>query len=145
MTQVVKAAPTPSTATVAGGRLAAGSRNVATVDRNSPIDEIDPTAGATFAGGGFRTHEYDRDLLGDQGQHRHRSGGDTSRFTTPTQSFTEMLESQDIVAGAAAGRGGVQPRKFAGLLAQAIKVYETNAKVISGTLESPGATVSVNF
>jgi len=146
MTQVVKAVPTPSTVTVAGGRLAAGSRNVASVDRASPIDEISETAGASFNGGGFRTHEYAGDLLDRQSQHRHRTGGDASRFSTSTQSFAAMIESQDFVTAATAGGGGgVKPRRIAGLLARAIKVYETNAKVISGTLESPGARVSVNF
>ncbi len=143
MTAVLRPVPV-QTASEVGSRLAAGARSVATVN-GSPVEELSPNVGASFNNAPFLAPEYERRGFGNRPEEQ-RLGGDASRFVTPSQSFASLLESRD---GVGLNNPGINPsrvrRGFAGLLAQAIKVYETNAKVISGTLELPGATISVSL
>lgn len=137
--------PVPvQTSSEVGSRLAAGARGVATLN-GTPVEELSPNVGASFNNAPFLAPEYERRGFGGHTEEQ-RLGGDASRFVTPSQSFASLLESRD---GVSFNNPGINPsgvrRGFTGLLAQAIKVYETNAKVISGTLELPGATLSVSF
>jgi hypothetical protein len=144
MTSIVRSVPVSQTASEVGSRLAAGARSIATVD-GSPIEGVGPNIGASFNNATFLAPEYERNGFGNRPD-RQRLGGDASRFVTPSQSFAYLLESRDSLGlnSPDVSTFGVR-RKFTGLLAQAIKVYETNAKVISGTLELPGAKLSVSF
>ncbi len=144
MTAVLRPVPVSQTASEVGSRLAAGARGVATVG-GSPVEELSPNVGASFNNAPFLAPEYERRGFGNRTEDQ-RLGGDASRFITPSQSFASLLESRDGAGlnSPGAGTPGVRS-KFTGLLARAIKVYETNAKVVSGTLELPGAKLSVNF
>ncbi len=143
MTAALRPVPV-QTASEVGSRLAAGARSVATVN-GSPVEELSPNVGASFNNAPFLAPEYERNGFGARPEEQ-RFGGDASRFVTPSQSFASLLESRDGVGLNSPGisSSGVRSR-FTGLLAQAIKVYETNAKVISGTLELPGSKLSVSF
>ncbi len=144
MTAVARPLPVSQTASEVGSRLAAGARSIATVN-GSPIEEISPNVDASFNSATFLAPEYERNAFGNQSG-KQRFGGDASRFVTPSQSFASLLESRDGMGLDSPGIGssGVR-RKFTGLLAQAIKVYEINAKIVSGTLELPGAKLSVSL
>ncbi len=124
--------------------MAAGARSIATVD-GSPIEGISPNIGAPFNNATFLAPEYERNGFGNR-PGRQRLSGDASRFVTPSQSFAYLLERRDSLGlnSPGVGASGVR-RRFTGLLAQAIRVYETNAKVVSGTLELPGVKLSVSF
>ncbi len=144
MTSILRPLPVSQTSSEVGSRLAAGARGISTVN-GSPVEDIGPNVGASFNNATFLAPEYERRGFGNRPEEQ-RLGGDASRFVTPSQSFASLLESRDgaVLINHGAGPSVVR-RRFAGLLAQAIKVYETNAKVISGTLEIPGAKLSVNF
>lgn len=132
------------TASEVGSRLAAGARGLATVN-GSQVEELSPNVGASFNNATFLAPEYERRGFGNRPGEQ-RLGGDASRFVTPSQSFASLLESRDGVgSNNPAINHSVVRRGFTSLLAQAIRVYETNAKVISGTLEIPGATLSVSL
>ena len=144
MTSVVRPLPVPQTASEVGSRLAVGARSIATVN-GSPIESIGPNTGASFNNATFLAPEYERNGFGNRPD-RQRLGGDASRFVTPSQSFASLLESRDRLGLNSPGVATLSVRrKFTGLLSQAIKVYETNAKVVSGTMELPGAKLSVIF
>ncbi len=144
MTSILRPLPVSQTSSEVDSRLAAGARSIANVG-GSPVEELGPNVGASFNDATFLAPEYERRGF-DNRPEEQRLGGDASRFVTPSQSFASLLESRDGAGlnNPGIGTSGVRS-KFTGLLAQAIKVYETNAKVVSGTLELPGAKLSVSF
>ncbi len=141
MTQVVKTALTTATA-VAGGRLAAGARNVAVVDPTA-VEETNPGVGASFNDASFLSHDFAHRHSNEGNQHP--GGQDGGGFNTPSRDFAAMIAFQEN-AGDPGQRGVVtRSRGFAGLVAKAIHIYETNAKVISGNHNVLGTSLSITL
>ncbi len=141
MTQVFKTAPATTTA-VAGGRLAAGVRNVAVVDPTA-VEETNPNVGASFNDATFLSHDFAHRYSNEGGQHPGGQGG--GGFITPSRVFAAMIAFQEN-AGDPGQRGVVtRSREFAGLVAKAIHIYETNAKVISGNHNTLGTSLSMTL
>lgn len=143
MAQIGKTVPTSSTTTVVGGRSAAGARNVATVDR-SPIEALNPKMGTLLDDGASLFHAYQRDDPPPEREGRsdvHSPG----LVRSTSQAFAAFLEFEG-----AGDSGGDATRKsgnpiFTGVLSRAITTYETNARVISGTMVPCGATLSLSL
>lgn len=67
-------------------------------------------------------------------------------FSTPTETFASIVESEISVAGdGSGGREGPRAKAFAGLVAKAIATYELNAQVIHGTLPRRGTSLSMTL
>lgn len=143
MAQIGKTVPTSSTTTVVGGRLAAGARNVATVDR-APIEALNPKMGTLLDDGASLFHAYQRDDPPPERDGRSDVAG-PGLVRSTSQAFAAFLEFEG--GGEATGdamRKGAIPI-FTGVLSRAITTYETNARVISGTMVPRGATLSLSL
>ncbi len=140
MTQVVKVAPTTATA-VASGRMAAGARNVAVVDPTA-VEEMNAGVGVSFNDASFLSHDFAHRHSNEGDQH---SGGQGGGFNTPSRDFAAMIAFQEN-AGDPNQRGVItRSQGFAGLVAKAIQIYETNAKVISGDYNILGTSLSITL
>ena len=142
MAQIGKTVPTSSTATVVGGRQAAGASNVATVDR-APIEALNPKMGTLLDNGASLFHAYQRDDPPPEREGRsdvHAPG----LVRSTSQAFAAFLEFEGGGdTGDATRKGGIPI--FTGVLSRAITTYETNARVISGTMVPLGATLSLSL
>lgn len=143
MAQIGKTVPTSSTTTVVGGRLAAGARNVATVDR-APIEALNPKMGTLLDDGASLFHAYQRDDPPPE-----RDGRSDVRapglVRSTSQAFAAFLQFDGggETGGESTRKGGTPA--FTGVLSRAITTYETNARVISGTVVARGAALSLNL
>jgi hypothetical protein len=143
MAQIGKTVPTSSTTTLVGGRLAAGARNVATVDR-TPIEALNQKMGTLLDDGASLFQAYQRD---DRSPNREgqADGRGMGLVRSTSQAFAAFLEfdGSGEISGDEARKSGVST--FAGMLGRAITTYETNARVISGTMVPRGTTLSINL
>jgi hypothetical protein len=143
MAQIGKTVPTSSTTTVVGGRLAAGARNVATVDR-APIEALNPKMGTLLDDGASLFHAYQRDEPPPERDERSDAHG-PGLVRSTSQAFAAFFEFENSSEASGEGiRKGTVP-VFTGVLSRAITTYETNARVISGTMVPRGATLSLNL
>lgn len=143
MAQIGKTVPTSSTTTVVGGRLAAGARNVATVDR-TPVEALSAKLGTLLDDGTFLFHAYQRDDPPPEQDDRAKVRG-PGLVRSTSQAFASFLEfaGSGEMEGETIRRGGAP--LFTGVLSRAITTYETNARVISGTTMPRGAALSLNL
>jgi len=143
MAQIGKTVPTTSATTVAGGRLAAGARNVATADR-APVEAINPRMGTLLDDGAFLFHAYQRNDPPPERDDR-PDGRGIGLVRSTSQAFAAFLEFEGggESTGESSGRGGAVASSRS--LARAISAYETNARVISGTDVPCGASLSINL
>ena len=63
----------------------------------------------------------------------------------PSQNFASMLEASSENEGFTLAKESGRVRKFANIVARAIKTYETNALVISGTQPQNGRELSMTL
>jgi hypothetical protein len=124
------------TAGVTPARAGPPSR-VASTSQN--IDQPQASANVAFDASAFG--------FAEEGRGAFDRGGDRSRqhtpglISAPSQTFASILESGDqFFSGGDDGK--IRSPKFAGLVAKAIQIYETNAKVISGTNNVLGTSFS---
>jgi len=107
------------------------------------VDQLQGSVGVHLGGATFGFLEEDRRSF-ERGAGRDSSG----RQHTPgivrasTQAFAALLESGETATASDAGDGIRGPR-FAGKIARAIRVYETNAAIISGNINRLGTSVSL--
>jgi len=108
------------------------------------VEELPEGANVSFDGAafGFRQEapsSFDRDGSRDQHPHQH-----TGRLNAPSQAFAAMLEAEET-GGAGGGRatGDAPASPLAGVVAKAIQIYETNAKVVGGESNILGTSVSL--
>ncbi len=139
MTQIARASTTTTAAPA--NRVPTAVRDVASFDR-SPVEEISPQVGANFNESAFNFSNEKQGLSGQRG----RPGGNMfGRFTAPSQTFVSLMEDSDSFSGAAGGAPASRKRDFAGLVAKAVQIYETNAKIIQGTNNVLGTSLSINL
>lgn len=141
MAVIGRTVPTVPAASVSGSRMAAGARNVATVDRAAPIEELSPKLGASLDDARFLFPEYER------GGTRQRSQGGSYTpgiLRSTSQAFAAFLEFERGGAGTDSAIVGGTPA-FAGLVSRAINIYETNARVVSGSIVPLGQSLSITL
>lgn len=141
MAQIGRTMPASATTTVAASRPAAGASNVASVNR-APVEALNPKLGTSLEDA-FLFQAYQNGGQPSPEQHAEENGQGLVRATS--QAFAAFLEfdSGNDSAAEAGSRGGLT--SFAGVLARAISTYETNARVISGSMVARGSTLSVNL
>ena len=109
------------------------------------VEELPGGAGVSFdsAAFGFRQDapsSFDRNDGREQQPPRYHAGG----INAPSQTFAAMLEFPETAGGGnrnAAGDGPATP--FPGVVARAIAIYETNAKIVGGESNILGTSVSL--
>ena len=72
-------------------------------------------------------------------------GGPPTRVASSSPSvltFAAILESGDQLFGSG-GTGNIRSTRFGGLVSKAIEIYENNAKVVTGTSNILGTSVSL--
>ena len=92
---------------------------------------------------GGRDYGFSNDNRGD----RYSPPQSWSLVQTPSDTFARILESMmggGEVDGTGAPSGG-PGKQFQNVVARAIAIYESNAKIIHGELALVGATVSIRF
>lgn len=143
MAMIPRTGPLPAPANVANSRLGPSTRVHSS--SSSSVEELPSGAGVTFDGGTFGYYgepsSFDRGGGGDRQQSFSRHPG---RFNASTQAFTSLLESGGgAEVGGPGGGGDSGSVRVSGLLSKAIKIYETNAKIVSGEINILGTSVSL--
>lgn len=78
-------------------------------------------------------------------QRRDRNqGAPSSEYAGTSQAFAAMFEEGNA-SGPSGNVQNARPRRFANVISRAIKVYETNVKVIQGLSEQRGQSVSLSL
>ena len=141
MALVTKAAPAAS---VVPARLPGGVRHTPAYDRGVAVEETAPIIGARFdyALTHGQEREFDRESFAEE-QQPHPPSNNPGVIDAPSEIFVTLFENNLVGSGASSDQpGGV--RSFAiALMARAVNIYETNAKVISGENVTRGT--SFNF
>ena len=141
MALVTKTAPVAS---VVPARLPSGVRHAPAYDRGSVVDETAPIIGARFdhALTHGQEREFGRDSFAEE-QQPHLPSNNPGVIDAPSEIFITLFGNNLSGSGDSGDSpGGV--RGFAvALMARAVNIYETNAKVISGEYITRGA--SLNF
>ena len=138
MAQAIRAIPGITAAPIGVGRTAAGPRAVATVD-GMPVEQLS---------GGFAAANDDAGLFlqgSGSGAERRVPARPSTLGEGPiypsSESFVAALEAQYVASGPAGSVAGAGAT-YDGVPARAIGVYETNARVVNGTLEARGGSVN---
>lgn len=147
MAQVFRTSPLVATASAPGARMAAGLRNVATVDR-MPVEGMSAKNGTFLDDAGFLYQEYTRDDL--QGGVDYGAGGRGRRTPLPSvgmmrttsQAFAAFLEFERV-DGVQRGSAAGGARLSGVAISQAIDIYETNSRVIGDGAPSVGSSLSM--
>ena len=127
---------------LSGGRPAAGTRNIANAEP-AAVEELSPQFGLFFDDANLRFQDYG--FLPGQRQREPAHLPSHSRFDTSSQSFAEMYELAQLsgdVGGPVMSEGAPV---FSGPVSQAIAIYETNARVVSGEINRLGEPLSMQL
>jgi len=112
------------------------------VASSSPsVEQLNATAGPSFSPASFGFAEEGRGAVDRDTQRRARQNT-PGVFTAPSQTFAAILESGDQLFGSG-GTGSVRATRFGGLVSKAIEIYENNAKVVTGSNNILGTSVSL--
>ena len=134
---------TAQVVSVVPARLPGAVRHTPAYDRGTAVEETAPLIGARFDHA--LTHGPEREFLKDsfaQEEH-HRPSNNPGVIDAPSEIFISLFQNNVVDSGASGGgKGGVRGFAIA-LMARAVNIYETNAKVISGEYITRGA--SLNF
>ena len=144
MAQVARTAPSPPASAVSGGRLAPSARSIANVD-GAPIEELSPKIGAHLDDGAQLFQEFGHGGRGGAGKGRHVPQNGSGSFDATSQAFAAFIEFEAGPENGGDNRINGGGSRFAGLLAKAINTYETNARVISGSLTPKGSALSLSL
>jgi len=138
MALISRITPAPPAPPVAASRGPAASSKVANSE-STAVEELSPSVGVSFSNSSLVFQEQPTEDQGERDR-RPRTDNPYGGVSTPTQVFVSLLE---VPARAATGPSqGVRATRD---VATAIGIYETNARVISGTEEAPGGTINVNL
>jgi hypothetical protein len=144
MAQVAKTAGAPTTtASIAAARYANAAANVATVSQ-SAVEGSAASNSISFNAAAYSFRDDRSNSFAQDNQPPpHRMPALVA--VAPSQTFAAIVEARNALAGA--GRAGptTTGRGFSGLLSRAISIYETNAKIIHGTADFRGGTVSIRL
>ncbi len=143
MVLIPRAVPAQAPTNATNARLGPPSRVVSYT--GDSVEELPEGASVSFesAAFGFRQDapsSFDRNGGHEQPLPRHHTGG----INAPSQAFAAMLESPETAGGGnrnAAGDGPATP--FPGVVARAIEIYETNAKIVGGESNILGTSISL--
>jgi hypothetical protein len=140
MATVPKTSPALNPASVTKPRLGPPTR-VVSQGQNS-VDELQSSANVSFNSAAYGFSEENRSSFDHQRGNRqpHHQPGVVN---APTQAFAALLESGDAGSGRDSRGNDVSGSQFSGLISKAIKIYETNARVISGDNYVLGTSVSL--
>ncbi len=138
MVLIPRAAPVQAPSTATNARLGPPSRVAS--HGGSSVEELPEGASVSFDNGAFGFRQdaptaFDHNGGREQQAPRHRAGG----INAPSQTFAALMESSE--GGNGAGNGVAAP--FAGIVAKAISIYETNARIVSGENNILGRSVSL--
>ncbi len=130
---------TAPVANVAPSRVPAGVRRAPTYDQGVAVEETAPIIGARTPG---QERDYDRKSFAEE-QQPHPPSINPGVIDAPSEIFISLFENNLVGSGASGDKAG-SVRGFAiALMARAVNIYETNAKVISGEYDTRGT--SLNF
>jgi hypothetical protein len=104
------------------------------------VEQLNGIAGPSFNPPSFGNTEEGRPSL-DRDTQRRAHQNTPGVFSAPSQTFAAILESGDQLFGV--GGGNVRSSRFGGLVSKAIEIYENNAKVVTGTNNILGTSVSL--
>ncbi len=139
MAQIPRNLPLTAPTNVTSGRLQGGPRSVATADAG-PIEELNPQDSVLFNDALL----YQEDETTDRRRRNSVPGNTIVEHAGTSQTFAAMFEE-----GNASGTGGnvqiVRSKGFANLVSRAINTYEANVRVIQGTDEPLGSTLSMTL
>ncbi len=137
MATVPKTSPPLNLASVAKTRLGPPTRVVS--QGQSSVEELQSSANVSFDSTAYGFLEEDRSSFDHQRGNRqpHHQPGVVN---APTQAFAAMLEGGETASG---GGGDDKDPRFSTLTSKAIKIYETNARVVSGENYVLGTSVSL--
>lgn len=133
---------TTQVASVVPARLPGGVRHTPAYDRGTAVEETAPLIGARFDHA--LTHGQEREFLKDSfaEEKHHRPSNYPGVIDAPSEIFISLFQNNVVGSGASGdGKGGVRGFAIA-LMARAVNIYETNAKVISGEYITRGATLN---
>ena len=134
---------TAQVASVVPARLPGGVRHTPAYDRGTAVEETAPLIGSRFDHA--LTHGPEREFLKDsfaEDEH-HRPSNNPGVIDAPSEIFISLFQN-NLVGSSPSGDGQGGVRCFAiALMARAVNIYETNAKVISSEYVTRGA--SLNF
>lgn len=112
---------------------------------NAEVEETNPAVGTFLDDSVFAFHQEERrNTPSNQGEGR-RNRANVFLFNAPSQTFASLVERRDTGGSVAGGDGQGQVRRYVGTVPKAISIYETNAKVISGTMEKLGTSVRLTL
>ncbi len=141
MNQVARLA-LPSSPSVTGtARPAKGGRSLIHINDADPIDALNPQPGISYNDAALA---YEDEGSGTSGRKNRFSQPSASNFNAPSQSFAAMFEGT-YDSQSSATRSGSNPRFMNILLSKAIGIYETNARIISGSEKSIGSSLSLTL
>ncbi len=143
MVLIPKAAPAPAPASATNARLGPSSRVVSYAGNS--VEELPGGASVSFDSAAFGFRQDAPSSFGQNGGHeQHTPRHHTGKLNASSQTFAAMLELPETAGGGntnAAGDGPATP--FAGDVARAIEIYETNAKIVGGEGNILGTSVSL--
>lgn len=141
MAQIGRTTPTSATTTLAASRSTAGAGGVASVTR-APIEALHAKLGTSLEDA-FLSHGNEN---GDQlAPENHPGDPAMGLLRSTSQAFVAFFEfdSGNEADGESGSRGGLT--SFAGVLARAIATYESNARVIHGSVVPRGQKLSFSL
>ena len=144
MVLIPRAAPVQTPASANNERLGPPTR-IASYTGNS-VEELPQGASVSFESAAYGFQQDAPSFFDhNRGSHdQHTSRQNTVGINAPSQTFAAMLEFPEAAGGRnenAAGDGSAAP--LAGVVARAIEIYETNAKIVSGESNILGTSVSL--
>ena len=144
MAQVPKVAAAPTAPSAISTRGA--TTRVSLPSGQGALEELSPTAATSFDAAPFEFHE-ERHATSDSGSRDQRRP--QPRFPgvieAPSQAFAQLLEYEAPIKASAGDISAPRERVFLGLVAKAVRIYESNAEVIHGTKQVPGTEVSLTL
>lgn len=145
MAQVAKAVAATAVASVGSARFAAPPSGVSNIFQ--PTVEGASGGAGLSAGTAQFTYRDERGGTGFSFQQEDRSTPQRwSLLVAPSQTFAAIMEARNVANDDLGGARGGGMGHFAGLIGRAVVTYETNARIIHGTGESPlGANVSMRL
>jgi hypothetical protein len=142
MALVARATSSVASASTVAARYEDTAANLATASSQPALEGSAPSGGISFNAATYSA----RDNQGGSLARDDRQSTDRrAAIIAPSQTFAAIVEARSATSGARDGSGGAVSRGFHGILARAIAIYETNAKIIHGAMELRGANVSIRL
>jgi len=139
MAQVPRTLPPAALTTVQAGRLPGSPRAVATLD-TTPVEELSPQGGVSFNSSLLFQDEETNNQQHPQGQ----TGKGMIEYAGGSQTFATIFEEVNP-SGSDDEEAPVRARSYSGYVARAIDIYENNIRIINGSNNQRGGSLSMNL